>query len=116
MKYLLTVIYLIFTTGGIFLLKAGGQSLSISLVKGIELRIGYITFLGFMCYIISFLLWQKLLVSYDLSYIVPLTTGVSQVIILAIGVIVFKESINWSSIIGVFLIISGVILLSVGKV
>jgi small multidrug resistance pump len=115
MKYLLTIIYLLFTTGGMFLLKAGGESLKLSITKGIEFKIGYITLLGFLCYIISFLLWQKLLVTYDLSYIVPLTTGVSQIIILMVGAIGFGEQINWFGIIGVLLIICGVALITVGR-
>lgn len=115
MKYLLTAVYLIFTTSGIFLFKAGGDSLHLSFVKGIDFKMGYITLAGFACYVISFLLWQKLLITYDLSYIVPITTGISQIIILLMGIIFFSEQIRWTGILGVFCIIGGVMLIAVGK-
>ena len=115
MKYLLTAIYLFFTTSGIFLLKAGGDSMQISLAQGIEFKMRYMTLVGFCCYVISFLLWQKLLVTYDLSYIVPLTTGISQIIILIVRAIGFHEKINWMSIVGVLAIGIGVALIAMAK-
>jgi Membrane transporters of cations and cationic drugs len=115
MKYLLTIVYLGFSIGGMFLLKAGGDSVCLSFTKGLEFKIGYITLVGFICYVISFLLWQKLLIAYDLSYIAPITTGISQVIILIIGVMIFKEQFNWMSIVGVMSIVCGVVLIAAGK-
>lgn len=115
MKYILTVLYILFTTGGLFLMKAGGDSLAISLRNSLSFKIGYITLLGFLCYICSFLLWQKLLVTFDLSYIVPITTGITQVIVLLIGILFFKEQINIYGILGTLLVIVGVILICIGK-
>lgn len=115
LKYILTAIYLFFTTSGIFLLKSGGDSLQLSFAKGIEFKINYITLLGFLCYAVSFILWQKLLVTYDLSYIVPLTAGLTQIIILFIGAVVFHERVNWISILGVIFIIIGVTMLTYVK-
>lgn len=115
MKYILTAIYLFFTTSGIFLLKSGGDSLQLSFVKGIEFKINYITLMGFLCYAVSFILWQKLLVTYDLSYIVPLTAGLTQIIILIIGSVAFHENVNWISILGVLFIITGVTMLTYVK-
>lgn len=115
MKYLLTCIYLLFTTGGMFLLKAGGDSMQLSLVDGVMFKMKYITLLGFVFYVISFLLWQKLLVTYDLSYIVPITTGISQIIILVVGAVGFKEKINWMSVAGVLAIAVGVALVAYSK-
>ena len=115
MKYILTVIYIVFTTLGLFLMKNGGDSLSLSIHGSFGFKIGYITLLGFLAYICSFLLWQKLLVSYDLTYIVPLTTGIVQLIVLLIGIIFFKENVNVYGIMGAILIIIGVVLMAIGK-
>lgn len=112
LKYILTAVYLFFTTSGIFLLKSGGDSIHLSFVKGVEFKINYITLLGFACYAVSFVLWQKLLVTYDLSYIVPLTAGLTQIIILIIGAVVFHEQVNWVSVLGVFFIIAGVMMIT----
>lgn len=115
MKIILTVIYICLTTLGIFLMKMGGNSLSWTFQNGINFKIGFITLLGFLTYICSFLLWQKLLVTFDLSYIVPITTGISQVVILLIGVLFFKENINWVGILGVIVTIIGVMLIGFSK-
>lgn len=114
-KYILTLIYICFTTGGMYLMKLGGDSLSLSLKDGISFKMGFITFFGFVCYLCSFLLWQKLLVTFDLTYIVPITTGICQVIILLIGTLAFKEQINITSIIGIILVIIGIVLITVAK-
>ena len=55
-KIVLTGLYILITTGGIFLMKIGGDSLALNFSKGINFKIGYITTLGFVFYFVSFLL------------------------------------------------------------
>lgn len=115
MKYILTIVYLLFTTGGLMLMKLGGDSIAIGLKNGLSFKIGYITLLGFLCYLLSFLIWQKLLVTFDLSYIVPITTGIVQIIVLLLGLFIFKETISITGIIGIIFIIIGVVMTSLIK-
>lgn len=115
MKIFLTLIYIFLTTAGIFLMKLGGNSLFLTFNGGVSFKIGFITLLGFLAYLFSFLLWQKLLVTFDLSYIVPITTGISQLLILLIGILFFKENVNWMVIVGALLVIVGVMLIAFGK-
>ena len=115
MKYLLTIIYLICTTGGMTFMKLGGDSLSLSLKNGITFKIGGITFLGFLLYLISFLLWQRMIIKYDLSIMVPIVTGIVQILVLLIGHFIFKESLSAISLVGVLLIISGIVLMAFGN-
>lgn len=115
MKYLLTTFYIAFTTGGIFCMKSGGDSLQISLKNGFSFNLGYVTALGFLLYICSFLLWQKLIATYDLSSIVPITTGIVQIIIIIFGYFIFKEHINIFNLIGIILIITGIVFISIKK-
>lgn len=115
MKYLLTIIYLICTTGGITFMKMGGDSLSLSFKDGFTFKIGFITFLGFLLYIISFLLWQRMIIKYDLSTMVPIVTGIVQVLVLLVSHFVFKESISLVSLIGASLIIIGIVILAFGN-
>ena len=114
-KYLLTIIYIIFTTCGITFMKLGGDSLSLSLSKGLNFKIGWVTLLGFLFYIVSFLLWQRMLVKYDLSTMVPIVTGISQIIIIIIGYTIFKESFSVQSIIGALIIVLGIIIMTFGN-
>lgn len=114
-KYFLTGIYVILTTGGLVCLKLGGNSLLLSFREGFNFKIGYITFLGFILYIGSFLMWQKLLTTYDLSYIVPITTGIVQIVVLLASYFIFKENITIVNLIGIFVVIIGIVLISIKR-
>lgn len=116
MKILLTIIYLFFTSTALTLFKIGGNTMSLIFKGGINFKINYFTLSGFLLYIVSFILWQKLIVTFDLSYIVPVTAGVLQVIILFIAYFVFKEKIDIYSLIGIAFIIFGIVILSIGKI
>jgi Membrane transporters of cations and cationic drugs len=115
MKYILPIIYLIFTSLGIFLMKLGGDSLHLTLKGGFDLKIGWITLLGFLSYIVSFLLWQKLVATHDLSTMAPILTGIVQIIIFTLAIIFFKEQVNVYNIIGIILVIGGIIFLTIKK-
>ena len=115
MKYILTIIYLICTTGGLTFMKLGGDSLHLTFKEGLNFKIGWLTFLGFFLYLISFLLWQRMLVKYDLSTMVPIVTGIVQIIVLLIGYFVFKESLSALSLFGALFVIIGIVLIAFGK-
>ena len=115
MKYILTGLYLIFTTLGVYLMKIGGDSLKLTLGNGFMFKIGYITLLGFLCYAISFLIYQKLLVQFELSSFVPIVAAIVQVLVFLIGAILLKEKINIAKSIGILIIVVGVVLLSYKK-
>ena len=114
MKYLLTLVYLVFTTGGLAFMKAGGDSLKMSFQDGFTFKIGFLTFMGFAMYLVSFLLWQRMLIKYDLSTMVPIVTGIVQVLVLLIGLFVFKESISLLSLVGAIIVIAGIIIMGLG--
>lgn len=115
MKYILTIVYILFTTGGLTLMKLGGDSFKVSLSEGPAFKMGWITFLGFACYLISFLLWQRMLVKYDLSFMVPIVTGITQIIVIILGYTIFKEELSVSSIIGALVIVVGIVIMTLGK-
>ena len=114
--YLMSVFYLISTTLGIVFMKLGGDSLKLSFDKGISFKIGFITTIGFIFYIISFLLWQKIIVSNNISVIVPVLTGIVQVIVFLAAIFIFKETITVYKVLGIFFIVIGIILLSIKTV
>jgi len=69
--------------------------------------------IGFVCYIGSFLLFTRIVVIFDLSYIFPLCTGIVQVVTLIASYYVFKEKISVYGLIGASLIIIGVIVMNI---
>ena len=95
-------------------MKAGGDSLKLSFHEGFTFKIGLLTFIGFAMYLISFLLWQRMLIKFDLSTMVPIVTGIVQVIVLLIGLFIFKESISLVSLIGAIIVIAGIIIMGLG--
>ena len=73
MKIMLVIIYLILTVSGLVLMKLGGNSGTILIAnKELTFGISLISGLGFICYICSFLIYTRIVMMFDLSYIVPL--------------------------------------------
>ncbi|MFW7370738.1 EamA family transporter [Vagococcus fluvialis] len=70
--------------------------------------------LGLMCYLISFILWMIIISKSDVSYIVPLGLGLTNVLILVGSMVVLKESINVYGIIGIVMILGGTLLINKG--
>ena len=113
MKIVLICIYLCLTLSGLILMKKGGNPGSIKInKKDINLSMSPISALGFVCYLCSFLLFTKIVVMFDLSYIMPIVTGVIQVLTLILARIIFKEKITKLSNVGASLVIVGILLMN----
>ena len=70
--------------------------------------------LGFCMYIVSFLIYTFYIIrEFDLSYIYPIITGITQVLVILAGVFIFKEHISTPAIIGIILVFIGVICLNI---
>ncbi len=116
MKIILIIAYLVLTVSGLVLMKLGGNPGTISIEnKTFNFGISLISALGFICYIASFLLFTRLVVMFDLSYIMPLCTGIVQILTLVASVLIFKEGYNWQTITGVSLVIVGIVLMNLKK-
>lgn len=113
MKIVLVIIYLILTVSGLVLMKKGGNSGTISVNNGeANFAINLVSFAGLFCYLFSFLLFTKLVIMFDLSYIMPITTGIVQIASLVASKVVFKENISIQGIIGASLVIIGIIVMN----
>lgn len=116
MKAILVIIYLILTTSGLIFMKMGGNTGAISVVnKDITFAINGISSIGLVCYLISFLIYTKIVVMFDLSYIFPVCTGIVQILVLVAAKFIFKEDISLAGIIGTALIIVGIIVMNLPK-
>ena len=115
MKIISIIIYLILTVGGLVLVKSGAETTSLAIQNGtfnfsMQLKV----MLGFISYVGSFLIYTFYIIKkFDLSYIYPIITGITQVLVVISGILIFKEKLNIYGIIGVILIILGVIALNV---
>ena len=114
MKIVMVCIYLLLTLSGLVLIKKGANPGKINASKNeIGLSISPISALGFLCYLCSFLLFTKIVVIFDLSYIMPIVTGIVQIATLIVAKIFFKENFNLKAIIWASLIIIGVLIMNI---
>lgn len=116
MKIVLVVIYLILTVSGLVLMKLGGNSGTVSVAnKELTFGISLISALGFICYICSFFLYTKIIMMFDLSYIVPVTTGIAQILTLVASYLVFKDEMSIQSVSGAIIVIIGILIMNFKK-
>ena len=113
MQFVLICIYIILTLSGLTLMKLGGNAGTIAVENGnMNFGISLVSLAGLVCYLCSFLLFTRIVVMFDLSYIMPLTTGIVQVLTLVVSKIVFKENFTWQAIVGASLVIIGVLIMN----
>lgn len=114
MKIILIVLYLILTVSGLILMKIGGNTGTFAIKDhDINFGINVISLLGFVCYICSFLLFTKIVLMFDLSYIYPILTGIVQILSLVLSSVVLKEKISWQVIIGAVIVIVGILIMNI---
>lgn len=113
-KSILVVAYIILTIIGLVLMKLGGNTGTIA-ISGFDFNfsMSFISLLGFILYILSFLLFTNIVVKFNLSYIMPITSGLIQVLTLISGFFIFKENISVNGIIGAGLVISGIVVMNI---
>lgn len=114
---ILIVVYIILTIAGVVLFKLGTQKdFLVSIATGVfTLKISLMSIIGLVCYLCSFLMYMFLISKFDLTYIVPVTTGIVQVATFVLAIMIFKESITVSKVVATGLILIGVILLNIKK-
>ncbi len=117
MRILMIILYLIFTVSGLILMKKGGNAGKITLTAGeFGFTISWISALGFICYIISFLLFTRIIMMFEnVSYISPICNGIAQVMIMIASWLILKERLTGLSIGGAALVIIGVVIMNIKK-
>ena len=116
-NYILIAVYLIFSLAGVFLFKIGCQKeFLVSVSTGIfSLNISLISIIGLLCYVCSFLMYMFLISKFDMTYIVPVTTGITYILTFILAVLIFKESVTVNKVIGSVLILAGVLVINMKK-
>lgn len=105
-------VYIFFTISGLILIKLGGvQQLTIS-SGNILLKLDIKTLLGILCYLVSFIVYVLLISKFQLSYIMPLTTGLVYIFVLITSVIFLNEKIDISQWVGAGVILIGIIIMN----
>lgn len=115
MQIISIILYLLLSVGGLVLVKLGSGTVNIAIQNGtFNFAMGLKAMLGFIAYIGSFLIYTFYIIkTFDLSYIFPILTGITQVLVILAGVLIFKEHINIYGIVGIIAIIVGIVLLNI---
>lgn len=115
MDKLFITIYLALTVSGLTLVKLGSHGAALLSKNGDKLvwNIGPLVILGLFSYGLSFLLFMWLVSRFQLSFLIPLTTALVQVLIFIIAVTLFKESFTLIKLLAFVLIVIGVVLLQI---
>jgi len=113
---ILVAIYLFCTVGGLTLVKLGADHNQFSAASSFfSLSLSYTTILGLVLYIVSFIMWIIIVQKFDLSYIQPLTAGLSYILIIAASLFILKESISTNQWIGLGCILVGIVLMNIKR-
>lgn len=111
---ILIAVYLCLTIAGIVLFKLGTQKeFVVSISAGVfNLKMSLLSILGLVCYLCSFLMYMFLISKFDVSYIVPVTTGIVQVATFILAILIFKEAVTTPKVIATILILVGVVIMN----
>ena len=113
MQYVLIIVYLILTVAGLVFMKLGGNPGSLEVKEGtITLGMSVVSGIGFICYLCSFLLFTRVVIMFDLSYIYPIVTGIVQILTLLASAFIFKEHMTMQSVIGASIVKIGIIIMN----
>lgn len=116
MIYVLFTIYVILASSGLILFKLGSEGIAINFIKGINISINWLSVLGIVCYMASFILWLVIVSKVKLTWAFPLSVALINTIIFVMSSIIFKETISLTQIAGVILISIGVGLIGIKAV
>lgn len=110
---ILFFIYIIFSVGGLILFKIGSGGTKINLYKNfLNLNIDINMLLGILCYGISFILWLFIVSKFNLSYIVPMSVGMVNILILFGSKYFLNESISFLKVLGILIILLGLFIIN----
>lgn len=111
--YLLFLLYVVSSALALIIMKQGTEALGLTFTKHIiEFQAGTKLLFGIALYIFSFLLSIYLIKQFSVSYMYPIASGIINVIVCVLSILVLKEEISIIKWLGVLMIAGGVILMN----
>ena len=117
MQIITVIIYALISVAGLTLVKLGSNN-PLSFVasqNGFSFGTGWITLLGLVLYIVSFLIYMTLIAKNNLTYITPVSSAVVYILTMVVSLVVFREQVTSIQWIGWCLILVGVVLMNLKK-
>lgn len=115
-KYILCAIYVCFSVSGLTLIKLGSMQPKDRgwIVPIIGIIINKWSFLGILCYGISFCLYLGVVSKFNLGVIIPILGGIVNILIIIIACVFLKESLTLNMVIGAVIISIGIVIMNIG--
>ena len=115
MDKLYIAIYLVLTVSGVTLVKLGSQGFPLLSKVGDKYfwNLGPLVILGLIAYGLSFLLFMWLVSRLELSFLIPITAALVQIVTFIVAIVLFKESFTLMKFIAFVLIVVGVVLMQI---
>ena len=117
MQIVSILIYAALSVAGLTLVKLGSSSpLTLTIGQaGFSLGVGWITLLGLVLYIVSFLVYMTLVAKYSLTYLTPVSSGLVYILTMVVSLCILKEQVTPMQWGGWCLILVGVLLMNIKK-
>ena len=116
MLIILFMVYVILSSSGLVLFKLGGANTDIQFsFLGFNIAFSWKMILGIICYGTSFLLWLYLVSNMNLTFAMPLSVGLVNTLVIVESCLLLKEKVSLNQGIGIFIIITGVIIMTWGS-
>lgn len=107
--YILLIIYVLFSSLGMVLIKKGGSNSHVSITsKNFEISITWVVVLGLLMYLISFILWIVVLQLFPLTYISPIAYGLVFISIAVFSYFILGIKLTKGQLVGAAFIIMGI--------
>lgn len=111
---LLFFIYVILSSTGLILFKLGAINPNINFsIFNLSLNFSLKSIIGILCYGASFIIWMIIVSRINLTIAMPLSVAIVNTLVVIESCIFLKEKITLVQIIGIFVIILGVSLISI---
>ena len=107
---LMFAVYALLSAGGLILFKMGGQDTA----SGLSLLLSWKMLAGILCYMLSFVLWLLIVSKTQLSFAMPLSVGVVNILVFLGSARYLHEEITPLKMIGLGVIIVGLFLITTG--
>ena len=117
MQFVTIIIYAIVSVSGLTLVKLGSENpLNLEISRNyFSVNVGWVTILGLLLYIVSFLMYMKLVAQNSLTYLMPVSQGVVYVITLLVSLFILHEKMALHQWVGWLLILGGLVLMNLKK-
>ncbi len=109
----LFILYCLLASSGLILFKLGSTNSNLTLsLFGMNIHYSIKMILGLLCYACSFVLWMYIVSKVNLTIAMPLNVAIVNTLVTVGSLLVLKEKVTPTQLIGIIVVIFGVCLIT----